>query len=339
MAFPWLFPGGVGDITDFPEPKNYEKWASFMLYYEDGRFATDKLWCFFAQNFLTRRRNTDSGNYFVNGYYSGCPDNLPDIQDQIKNGNYSIVNNITYFAKAVRGSNHFWMARRSELYSWINYHVEQGNGAPMYFITLSCAEYHWPDIIRLLQDRLRKADRGKDAENLNINSPNLVQLVNEYSIVVQEYFQKRVEAFLETTGKTIFGIKHYWVRYEFTPGRGQIHAHMLCISDDQSIYKHMARDLKQKDGEEKRAIRLATWAKAKIGLNATVGHGFDNLDKNTECKNAISTRFTDVAHLALSEGKDVEIALKKDIDQLKKFCQCHNCSAFCLRKDTHKKQR
>ena len=49
-------------------------------------------------------------------------------------------------------------------------------------------------------------------------SPKLPKLLNEYSIVVQEFFQKRVTTWFETVGKTVFGINHFWIRYEFAPG-------------------------------------------------------------------------------------------------------------------------
>jgi hypothetical protein len=55
--------------------------------------------------------------------------------------------------------------------------------------------------------------------------------VDEYSIVIQEFFEKRVEIWLETVGHGVFDIKHYWLRYEFAPSRGQVHAHLLAICD------------------------------------------------------------------------------------------------------------
>ncbi len=46
-AFPWLFPGGIGDINDIRKTALTEAdWAENLLHYEDGRFARDKLWCF-----------------------------------------------------------------------------------------------------------------------------------------------------------------------------------------------------------------------------------------------------------------------------------------------------
>ena len=63
-AFPWLFPGGYGDIQDYDSPeKSMAEWGKRLLYYEDGRFAKDKLFCFFAMNFIVRHLNSSSGKY------------------------------------------------------------------------------------------------------------------------------------------------------------------------------------------------------------------------------------------------------------------------------------
>ena len=46
-AFPWLFPGGYGDFGQFREKTmNVGDWVRKMLYYQNGRFAKDKIWCF-----------------------------------------------------------------------------------------------------------------------------------------------------------------------------------------------------------------------------------------------------------------------------------------------------
>ena len=85
----------------------------------------------------------------------------------------------------------------------------------------------WPDIKRLITDRFHVA--GLDIPDLD---KSYVQLVNDYTLVVQEYFQERVKIWLSTIGTKIFHIKHYWLRYEFAPSRGQIHAHILAINED-----------------------------------------------------------------------------------------------------------
>jgi len=320
-AFPWLFPGGIGDPKDYPGYIN--EWGAHMLYYEDGRFAKDKIFSFFAMNYIIRQRNSSSGRFFIDKFQRRCPKTLDDLKETILKGDTTFVNSLCYYQKRVKGSNPYWMSKRSELYTWINHHVEAGNGAPMFFITLSCAEFYWKDIIMLIKERMEMA--GDNPDDCFVGSPKMPQLLNNYSIVVQEYFQKRVEIWLQTVGKDIFGIEHYWVRYEFAPGRGQIHAHLLAISDDQTIYEMCHNDMKQPNGEELRAQRLSEWTQHKFGLTASVANEFDSIkiaDKDSPCQ----LRLTD-----LSCDKE---SLEKDAQNLMSFCQCHNCSAFCMRKKT-----
>jgi hypothetical protein len=57
-AFPWLFPSEAGDITHpQTETLNVSDWAYRLLHYYDGRFAKDKMWCFFVMNFLERKKS------------------------------------------------------------------------------------------------------------------------------------------------------------------------------------------------------------------------------------------------------------------------------------------
>jgi len=54
---------------------------------------------------------------------------------------------------------------------------------------------------------------------------------------------------METVGKEIFRISYYWLRYEFAPSRGQIHAHILAISDihtEMNIASELNQDKKAK---------------------------------------------------------------------------------------------
>ena len=259
LAFPWLFPGGFGDPKDFP--RTLGQWGSMMLFYEDARFAMDKIFCFFAINYIVRHWNSRSGQLFLDNLPTGAPDTLEELKEQILNGDTRFINQLTYFNKRVHGSNSYWIGKCSEVYSWINHHIEVGNGAPMFFITLSCAEYFWADVADLLHDRLEQA--GLDPTDCKIGNPKFVQLVNDHAIVIQEYFQHRVVSWLDTVGKAIFGIKHYWVRYEFAPGRGQIHAHLLAIPEDQDIYR-IAYDVHKAEEEGDsftRATVFADWAK------------------------------------------------------------------------------
>src|SRR5687767_3916891 len=110
------------------------------------------------------------------------------------------------------------------------------------FITLSCAEYMWPDINRLIIERFTIA--GLDIPDLD---KSFVQIINDYTLIVQEYFQERVKIWLSTIGTNVFHIKHYWLRYEFAPSRGQIHAHILAIHDNPTVMEPFYTNSTNKD--------------------------------------------------------------------------------------------
>jgi hypothetical protein len=74
-----------------------------------------------------------------------------------------------------------------------------------------------------------------------------IQACNGYEIVMQEYFQFRVQEFMDTIWTQVIGIHHYWLRYEFAKSRGQIHAHILAVLGKEPHIKDvnkMAYDLK-----------------------------------------------------------------------------------------------
>ena len=62
-AFPWLFPGGVGDFNEFQNEKiTLSEWITKMLLYYDGQFAKDKMWCFYVYDNLMRHYNMNNGS-------------------------------------------------------------------------------------------------------------------------------------------------------------------------------------------------------------------------------------------------------------------------------------
>jgi len=83
LAFPWLFPGGNGDVKDFYST-DIKKWGDTLLRFKDGRFQKDKFFCFFALNYITRHRNAASGNWFIKDFNKGGPQTLEDLKEKIR---------------------------------------------------------------------------------------------------------------------------------------------------------------------------------------------------------------------------------------------------------------
>ena len=74
------------------------------------------------------------------------------------------------------------------MYTWINHDIEAGHGPPTFSVTLSCAEFIWPDITRLFNDRFHVA-----VLSIFDLDESLVQNVNEFTLDVQDFSQERVK--------------------------------------------------------------------------------------------------------------------------------------------------
>jgi len=154
--------------------------------------------------------------------------------------------------------------------------------------------------------------------------------INDYTVVIQEYFQVRVRTWLETVGKDIFGIDHYWLRFEFAPGRGQVHAHMIATTnkmEDMSalVYKirsgaHACPSGCTKD--EFAASVLAQWAEQTLGLTAKVIPSPHSIDQTDQAPQHPSSRNFSEVHNNLAD----------DANAFLYTCQEHVCTDYCLRK-------
>jgi hypothetical protein len=65
-SYPWLFPGGIGDIYDMTRGKvSIKDWGRHLLRYYDGRFLEDSLFGLFLYNTVQRHSSNSEGNFFL----------------------------------------------------------------------------------------------------------------------------------------------------------------------------------------------------------------------------------------------------------------------------------
>ena len=63
---------------------------------------------------------------------------------------------------------------------------------------------------------------------MKANQHNVVCKVSKkYTSLVNEFIIECSKNFIDNVLKVAFQIDHYWGRIEFTPGRGQVHLHLL----------------------------------------------------------------------------------------------------------------
>jgi hypothetical protein len=142
-------------------------------------------------------------------------------------------------------------------------------------------------------------------------------IVNKFTLVIQEYFQERVKAWLETVGKRLLGIKHHWLRYEFAPSRGQIHAHMLVICDNKEVMRQCRA---RKHDTQQLARYLSSWLADTLGMTANINPEYAQINRRLE------------AHPSTVRYGSLE---QQDLDKDVVLCQLsfqkHKCSKYCMR--------
>eukprot|EP00984_Skeletonema_dohrnii_P028593 scaffold18649_cov118-Skeletonema_dohrnii-CCMP3373.AAC.1 len=87
-----------------------------------------------------------------------------------------------------------------------------------------------------------------------------------YNLFVNDFFMKRAKVFLDTVVKAALGIKHYWARVEFAPGRGQIHLHLLAIGKNKSYLY----DFYRAKTEEEKAKIMEKYATTVLDMTSDV---------------------------------------------------------------------
>ena len=197
--------------------------------------------------------------------------------------------------------------------------IESGNGPPTLFLTLSCAEYWWDELCELLLDRCK----GTQDENVCVQLRNDMKniklrafFVDKYTAVVQEYFQLKVENWLETVGKEVFSITAYYLRFEFAKGRGQIHAHILACTKDHTLILPFGK--KWKEDKEAAVELLSNYARDRLQMTCEKPSGLSCTD-DCDRKSALYHKFSEVSNV------------EHDKYDLVCSCHLHHCNQFCLR--------
>ena len=266
-SFPTLFPGGLGDVYDNKRgevPNNYN-WANHLIRYQDGRFEKHRIWSLYTDNWLKRNDNGSNGGFFLKTFVGENPPTLQQLKVRIKEGDTTFISKIQHFSAKIRGSPAYWRLQRQHLTTWMYYHAAHKHGPPTLFMTFSCAENHWGDLANILVDRVAAYDSIKADQLRQRNFRAMCEAARDHPLIVAEFFQKRLETWLATVGKDVFKIKYHWGAYEFAPGRGMIHVHLLAIADNMEVMKTY---YSLRGNKEKQLEYIARYAREELFMTA-----------------------------------------------------------------------
>lgn len=324
-TYPWLFPGGVGDIiySCNDETENIQGrlnlWNKMLHRWKDGRFMKDDLFTFHITNIIQRRCNNTFALNFKTNILSRSDITVEEIKNEIERGDMSFLEKlIMHSGSKIKGSDSFWRHRKHEVESWITHNIRKGIGPPTLFLTFSCAEYWWSDLCEMLAKRLQGTEDEFRLHDMIHKRDKTIRcyLIDKYSAIVQEFFQIKMDNWLETVGRKVFRINSYFLRFEFTKGRGQIHAHILACTMDYSVMLKFG-SLYRND---------PTYATRFIA--DFVRHRYD-LSCEMPRTDKVMTRDKDMSYV---EKRFIEIEdMNEDKYQLCICCHMHVCNKFCLK--------
>jgi hypothetical protein len=133
-AYPWLFPGGIGDGPSGQSGAILSRWAQMIIHYGDGRFMRDPFFQFHLLNYAQRHNNNQNSLYFLREFMSQKETSLEDIKKSIERGDISFIKRLqTFSGQKIKGSDVFWRDKKKELDTWIMHHLEAGHGPPTLF--------------------------------------------------------------------------------------------------------------------------------------------------------------------------------------------------------------
>lgn len=189
MAFPSLYPYGRPDLRDKNRKKKMDPAQFFkhLMLYKDGRFAKHPRFRFFAFNSVMRWRAVSQGSFYVSKNVNLKNKTAEELKTYLQTNN-SAMRDIMFSANKLRGSKAYWKKKSYELLDMI-----EQLGLPTLFITLSAADYHWPDLFKILAP-----DRNVD----DLSERERRKLVEENPFIVDDFFLTRVKTFNENVSQT-----------------------------------------------------------------------------------------------------------------------------------------
>ena len=333
MAFPALFPDGLGDIsapnhvhgfaTSGTSIGDYHTWMSILFRFHDNRFAEDAGFALLVNNIVQRRQSKGGA---LSWQKNRLDDNDPSLQEVAEAGIDKVEGMFkSVFAQTanLKGTRAYWGNVRRTLEAIMRHQIHRGKSLPSFFISASCAEFHHADLARVIAQAVAmkpQADSWETIlEKMNLDEKFRRSLVRKYSGIVCEYFTLKTRQFLAAVLGPVFDLFQFFLRFEFAKGRGTIHFHMLGYRDDRkphSIFPEAEGNLHRLEAlleEFLSALGFSCWAPEDCEVPEPEGTRTGPEDPNV-------LRRT-YAEIVGSKRKQV------DIDWMLRH---HVCSSYCL---------
>ena len=143
MAFPTIFINGTCDYT-LPKLGNlgYDEFVEHIYYTGDNRVSKHPFLNFLLLNLGLRQRALQQGSFVVAQQLNDAHLSIVELKDNLSNHDESVPRKIISIAANLPNTHPFWRERKKELDSLLFFRLLEYGDMPVYFDTMSCAEYH-----------------------------------------------------------------------------------------------------------------------------------------------------------------------------------------------------
>ena len=223
LAHPHLFPYGKFGYHAVREVSlSAAKYFNQRLLNYSQKFASDSDYIFFSHQVLQQLKLKSNINIAMkkvtcNKMTAGMLQH--NFQESVKN--YISSDNAYRFMKTIKGTPAYWKNMLSDVLAMV-----KQLGMPSYFMTLSCADLQWEELIVIIR-KLRGENICKD-EIDNLSYFDKCADLNSNPVLLARHFQYRVENFFKEIilNGQLGKITYYAIRVEFQ-ARGSPHVHCL----------------------------------------------------------------------------------------------------------------
>ena len=235
-CFPEKFPFGTGGYLSscINDPKHDMGFANYcvnQILSCDQKFRNDSSYLFFlllVKELIQIKRCKST--------YFRQATRLPTLTKQdvcnFDRSNLNRFNRSFQVFKSLRGTSMYYEESKKNLMALL-----RQNGCPSVFLTLSCAEFDWPELLKEIAETVyRRKFSNKQIEELTNKEKN--KLISENVVQSTLHFQKRIEKMFTLMGFNFFEkgedsyhVASYFFRVEFQQ-RGAPHVHSLLWLKD-----------------------------------------------------------------------------------------------------------
>ena len=221
LAHPHLFPTGKFDYNvERDVPLSPVKYFNQRLLNYTQRFSSDTDYIFFVHSVLLKLQLNTQINIAMQKI---CSDSLTagmlssNFKERVKE--FIASDKAFTFMNSIKGTPAYWQRFLYEVLGMV-----KQLGLPTFFLTLSCADLRWNELISIIS-RLKGVDISTD-DIENLSYKDRCDLLNSNPVVVARHFQFRVELFFKKIlmNGQLGKLKCHAIRVEFQV-RGSPHVH------------------------------------------------------------------------------------------------------------------